>query len=825
MVAKPQKSVETPKPAPRVGEGSSYVRARSPRDSSRAQRRVEEYIKILGLPAGEKVEAFARECAERTQVEDVEVHAKNAVREAQQRIGAWSQEVFEPFGGAPNPLWFRAFLTERPHVFLEDPGVARAEAEGFGDPHSGRLPLAVEFKKQRFDKPRLPRWLRGLLAPILTTAVMVAVVAAATLREQPGALGAAWLVLFSFLFGTTAIGFFTALGGFIERTRSPSSRGLGETSETGVGVPPAVVGLPRSAVGLPRSAVILPIYHEDAARVFANVAAMRESLLASVGGENFEFFVLSDSQDPLAAADEERAFRRVTADISLELPIYYRRRANNERQKVGNLAEFFGRWGERYRYVIVLDADSVMRGATMVELVRRMERSPKLGLLQAPIAQVGGETLLARALQWSTSVAGPLFAEGLARWSGAHGNYYGHNAVIRTRAFLDACSLPSLLGKPPLGGQILSHDFVEAALLCRDGWHVRTATDLEGSYEGLPPTLRDYVARDRRWCQGNLQHLRVVFAPGLRAMSRIHLLLGASSYLMGPAWLLFLGLGVLLSANGTSSAVASAPLLGLSLAFLLGPRLLGVSVTLANRTLRRKHGGAARLLLSTLFEILLSTALSPLLLFHHTRIVVSILSGRSARWSGQKRKASSEVGRILGPELGTTGLGIAIGLGLFRFAPSLLLWLAPVWLPLVLSMPIALLVSSPKLGVVARRLGLLLIASETEPDPILTRSDELLTLTESDLAGRFRDLILDPVLLDAHIRRIAKRSGASNLRALGERALRLGPTGLTDAEQQILMNDAATLSWLHEEAWCHWPVEAWCVARDRPQVPPQVSAS
>jgi len=822
-----------------------------PRESSRALRRVEEYLKVHGL-SGPPAHALARQCAAASFDEDAILHTEGAVREAQRRITAWKAAVFAELDGEPNPLWLRTFLSEKPEVFLADPSVGRTEAAAFGDARSGRIPETLAFRKQSFERPRIPHWLRGLLAPLAMTIVAVGL-GIASFEGSPGLLGGAWLTLFAFLFGTTSIGFFTALSGFVQSLRAEHTRvestgfkstgfkstGLNSTGLNSSRSPERVGPLVSGPAGLPRSAVILPIYHEDAARVFANVAAMRESLEQSPGGENFEFFVLSDSQDPAIAADEERAFRRITADAGSTLPVYYRRRSSNERQKVGNLSEFFGRWGTRYQYVIVLDADSLMRGETMVELVRRMEASPRLGLLQAPITQVGGETLLARALQWSSSIAGPLFNAGLAKWAVSHGNYYGHNAVIRTQAFVDCCSLPALMGKPPLGGAILSHDFVEASLLCRDGWQVRTATDLEGSYEGLPPTLSDYIARDRRWCQGNLQHLRVVFAPGLKMMSRIHLSLGAASYLMGPAWLAFLLLGVILAASGGSSPGQSAPVLALSLACLLGPRLLGVTATLLDGPSRRRHGGALGVLLSVPFEMLFTTALAPILLFHHTRIVIAILRGSTARWSGQNRNASSEIGRMLRAELGTTALGGSLALGLFAFAPKLLLWLAPVWVPLLLAMPIALLASSAKVGSLSRSGRLLLIPSEHEAEPLLVRSDELVVFTESDLAGRFRDLILDPVLLDAHIRRVNTRvSGKAipkpraasrttqqaqetnaDLRALGERALRLGPTGLSDAEQAALMNAPETLLWLHQEAWCHWPVEAWGVARDQPQLP------
>jgi len=455
-----------------------------------------------------------------------------------------------------------------------------------------------------------------------------------------------------------------------------------------------------------------------------------------------------------------------------------------------------------------------------VELIRRIHRAPQVALLQAPIIPIRGRTLLARALQWSTSVAGPLFTRGLMRWSGPHGNYYGHNAILRTRAFLECCALPTLAGRPPLGGPLLSHDFVEAALLCRGDFQVRSTTDLVGSYEELPTTLPEYVTRDRRWCQGNLQHLRVFLSPGLPAMSRLHLLFGAAAYLAGPTWVIFTALGFVLAAQGRLEVSLALGGLALALALLIGPRLLGVVAAARSANGRAGHGGVVRLTASLLLELCLSALLGPLLMLHHTGMVLSITLGKAVTW-GAVRRGSKMAAPFRG-ELANTALGVALALGLSRASLAESAWLAPVWIPLVLAIPTSLLLGSARVGRLLERCGLLLVPSEVHPDPLCQRASELRLLTEGDSAGRFRDLVLDPVLVTAHLKRLAGKIPAPTRHTLCERALQVGPAGLSEAERQALLGDAESLRWLHREAWRAWPTETWELGRHVRQLPAEV---
>jgi hypothetical protein len=304
------------------------------------------------------------------------------------------------------------------------------------------------------------------------------------------------LLLYTILFSWICMSFWTAFMGFFVilfgRDRWAISR------------QPAAP--PDPAAPPPRTAILMPIYNEDSERVFAGLRAIHRSLADTGQLDGFDFFILSDTRDPDVWVEEELRWQDMVRALDGKGRIFYRNRPENTSRKSGNLEDFCTRWGGHYRYMIVLDADSIMKGETLVEMVRLMERHPGVALIQTPPVPVNRESLFARILQFASSIYGRMFTAGLNYWQLGESNYWGHNAIIRVQPFLDHCGLPKLPGREPFGGEILSHDFVEAALLRRAGWEVWLAYDLEGSYEEIPPTLIDYAKRDRRWCQGNLQH-------------------------------------------------------------------------------------------------------------------------------------------------------------------------------------------------------------------------------------------------------------------------------------------------------------------------------
>ena len=296
-----------------------------------------------------------------------------------------------------------------------------------------------------------------------------------------------------------------------------------------------------------RTALLMPTYNEDPAPVFGAACAMMRDLHARGAGEAFDLFLLSDTTRADVWLDEQALVEAARADPDIGGRIFYRHRGRNLRRKAGNIADWVERWGGAYPFMLVLDADSLMQADCIIELARRMEADETLGILQTSPQLIGGATPLARVQQFASRVYGPVLSRGLRAWFGNAGNYWGHNAIIRTRAFADCGGLPELPGKPPFGGLILSHDFVEAAFVRRGGYAVRMADDLAGSFEHAPPNLIELAGRDRRWCQGNLQHARLLGTAGLHPLSRLHLFMGVMSYLASPLWLLFLLAGMSLA--------------------------------------------------------------------------------------------------------------------------------------------------------------------------------------------------------------------------------------------------------------------------------------
>jgi membrane glycosyltransferase len=482
-----------------------------------------------------------------------------------------------------------------------------------------------------------------------------------------------------------------------------------------------------------RTAIVVPIHNEDPARVVNGVEATCRSLLATGEGAAFDLFLLSDSNEPAVIAGEERAVRELRARMPGPVRTRYRRRRENAGRKAGNIADFCRRWGSSYEYMVVLDADSVMEGATLVELVRLMERNPNAGLIQTMPLPVRQASLFGRMQQFANAVHGPMLAAGLSFWQGDAGNYWGHNAILRIRPFMQHCDLPVLPGRPPLGGEILSHDFVEAALLRRGGWDVWLLPHLEGSYEELPGNLIDYAKRDRRWAQGNLQHLRLLGTPGLHGVSRLHLLFGAVAYLASMFWLLMLaaGTGAAIDASGGSAAASQGlvvpeslrtpmahALLGVTLVMLLLPKLLGIGLAMFIRP--QVFSGVGRLVGSGAIETLFSILIAPLMMAFHSLFVAAVVFGRNVTWAAQPREgrvvAWSEAWRRTG---GFVLAATVWALLVAWLAPGFFWWLMPVLASLLLAPALVRWSSSQQAGIWMRRRGLLLAPSEVAPGPVL----------------------------------------------------------------------------------------------------------
>ncbi|MEZ5860294.1 MAG: glucans biosynthesis glucosyltransferase MdoH [Geminicoccaceae bacterium] len=413
------------------------------------------------------------------------------------------------------------------------------------------------------------------------------------------------------------------------------------------------------ATPLGRTAIVMPVYNEDPVATAGALAAMGEGLAELGHGQDFEIFILSDTRDAAHWVRETAVFAALRQRLDGRIAVWYRRRARNTARKSGNLQDFIERWGGRYDHMLSLDADSLMAPETIVEMARRMAAEPRLGLLQTVPVLAGGDTLYARLQQFAGRLHGPAVARGTAAWQGEDGNYWGHNAMLRTTAFAQSAGLPELRGRAPFGGHVLSHDFVEAALLRRAGWIVRMDTDLDGSFEGAPPSLSAAAARDRRWAQGNLQHLKVIGTRGLRWPSRMHFLIGVGSYLASPLWLAMILVGLVLTAQAIFTQPEYFPntyqlfpewprfdalrmrwLFILSIALLLLPKFVGLARALVHRPTRERFGGAQRLIPGAIVEIVLSALYAPVMMLMQTRQLFEILAGRDSGWSAQARNGS-----------------------------------------------------------------------------------------------------------------------------------------------------------------------------------------
>ncbi len=613
----------------------------------------------------------------------------------------------------------------------------------------------------RPSAPRGMAWRRLLVigGAVLLTALATREMGLVLDITRPTALQIILLVLFVLLFAWIALSFVSAVCGFASLLAGGGRR---------LGIDPDAP-LPRLST---RTALLMPVYNEPPERVMAGLQAVHESIAATGAAAHFDVFILSDTTDPDAWVAEEAAFLALRERTGDEQHIFYRRRAKNTERKAGNIAEWVQRFGGAYPHMVVLDADSVMEGAALVRLASAMERHPDVGLIQTLPVIVNGTSLFARLQQFAARVYGPVIAAGIAWWHGAEGNYWGHNAIIRTRAFAEHAGLPTLRGRNPFGGHILSHDFVEAALMRRAGWAVHMVPALRGSYEESPPALTHLAVRDRRWCQGNLQHAAVLPAKGLHPISRLHLLTGIGSYITAPLWLVFLVAGIFGALEARFIRPAYFPsgpslfpdwpvvdpvramwlFIG-TMSLLLVPKLLSWAVVLLHREDRHGIGGTARSFLSMLMETVMAGLLAPVTMLTQSVDVMSILLGRDSGWQPQQRDDGTlrlaEVVRLYWRH---TALGLLLGTGSWLVSPFLALWMLPVTLGLALAVPLAALTA--RQVPLLRHLRLLSIPEETAPPVVLARSNAIRRMLQSDAeeCEAVHRLAADPALLAAHRR-------------------------------------------------------------------------
>jgi membrane glycosyltransferase len=685
--------------------------------------------------------------------------------------------------------------------------------------------MAATFTVEQVDRARVMRR-RITFFTLVFLLTSLATWFMADLLWRDGMAGVEWVVLglFVILFAHIAVGFSTALLGLYVINRNGDPYRITRSIE----------GEPLAGLPLASTAIVMPVFNEDPSRVFEGLRVIYRSLELSGRLENFDFFILSDSNNPNNWIQEEVAWVELCKQLNGFGRIFYRKRRISINKKSGNVADFLRRWGRKYRYMAVLDADSIMTGESLIRLVAMMERNPKVGILQTAPRIVHGVTLYSRLQQFSNRLYSPLFLAGLNYWHQGESNFWGHNAVIRVVPFMEHAALPDLPGREPFGGRILSHDFVEAALMRRAGWRVWLAYDLEGSYEEGPPTLIDSAKRDRRWCQGNLQHSWLLFTRGFHAVNRVHLLMGIMGYLASPLWMLFLLISsihtfrdVVVGRPSEYHGEAYASFFGytfevpqafalflFTLLLLFLPKVISVIIEIKNRR-AVAYGGPLRLVTSTVLEVTVSTLLAPINMMFNTKFVLYILLGQGVAWVTQRREASDDMdwSEAIITHSGQMAFGLVWGVSAFILVPSFFWWLSPVLAGLVFSAPLSIFLGKASFGRRARDLGLFLTPDETQPPQELIRLQRHLEECYRHMQpiAQLRDdygllqAVLDPYVNAAHVSMLRQRQGSHAVRSyfvgLRKKLLAEGPANLTHREKMALLLDAESMIWLHEQLW------------------------
>lgn len=527
------------------------------------------------------------------------------------------------------------------------------------------------------------------------------------------------------------------------------------------------VSINSEALSQQKTAVVMPIYNEDTHRVIAGFEVSLQSLKATGQLKHFDFYLLSDTQDATIASNELSAWHALCERLGdTAKQVFYRRREDNKHRKVGNLTDFCERWGSQYEHMIVLDADSVMTGKCMLELTTSMLNNPQAGLIQTIPIPVRQDTFFGRFLQFASILYSPMLATGSAFWQTDKANYWGHNAIIRVKAFIDCCGLPTLKGKAPFGGEILSHDFVEASLLHSANWDVLLLADIEGSYEEVPSNILDYAVRDRRWVQGNIQHLGLLSSAKLKLMSKLHFLLGATAYISSLIWLSMLALSTIDAVTRALNSdvyfnrayqlfptwqIAKTELIDsllyLTIIILLLPKLMGVIVTLVHR--KQRFGGALKLILGSVIETVFAIIVAPLMMVFHAYFVVCVFLGKKVKWDAQPREGRMVPWKeAFSYTLLSSLIAIVWGSVAYYFTPVFFWWLSPILLGLILAAPIVRYSSSIKLGVKLRQWGIFLCPSEVDNDATLAALKVHLKEIAVPPAGRYSTAI--PLLPQEH---------------------------------------------------------------------------
>ena len=246
----------------------------------------------------------------------------------------------------------------------------------------------------------------------------------------------------------------------------------------------------------------------------------------------------------------------------------------------------------------------------------------------------------------------------------------------------------------------------------RAGFEVRVLPDEEGSWEENPPSLPEFIRRDLRWCQGNMQYFHFLALPGLPTLSRCQLGLAIAMYLSAPAWLVFLALG--LTRPQPFRTDLGITLFIITLAMGLAPKIATLTDVLMRADLRRAYGGTTRIIISVALEFLLTLLIAPVCAVAVTIFLLGLPFGRQVGWTSQQRDVEgvplAMAARRLWPQ---TLLGIALVLWFLQVAPGPIWFWAPLMAGLLGAIPLAMLSAHPPLGRLLSAAGLCRVPEES----------------------------------------------------------------------------------------------------------------
>ncbi|HET7911359.1 MAG TPA: glucans biosynthesis glucosyltransferase MdoH [Pseudolabrys sp.] len=561
-------------------------------------------------------------------------------------------------------------------------------------------------------------WRRGLFA-LLFAATMIGSLGLAACALSPGGLDVAdivLLVLFAVTLPWMIAGLWNAVIGFLimRFARDPIAAVVPEATSIR-GDEPIVAS----------TAIVLCVRNEAPERIVRNLEPMLAGLSTSGFGNCFHLYVLSDTNASSIAVAEEMRIEELAAQWKGRVAVTYRRRAMNTGYKAGNIRDFCERWGGDHELAVTLDADSFMTADAILRLVRLMQANPRLGILQGLVVGLPSTSAFARIFQFGMRLGMRSYTIGSAWWQGDCGPYWGHNAALRLKPFIAHCALPVLSMDGTEDRHILSHDQIEAALMRAAGYEVRVLPEEDLGWEENPPTLLEFIRRDLRWCQGNMQYWRFLVRPGLTAVSRYQLALAIVMFIGSPAWMAILALTALRPFFADASAGfmrgdAGIALFAWVLSMWFAPKIATAADILLRPDLRREFGGTARFVANYWIELVYSLFLVPVLWFGHTMFLIGLLFGRDIGWIGQTRDDHtvplSLAFRSLWPH---TLLGAAVLIALAMTWPAAIPYAAFLAAGLAFAIPFAMVTAWPRAGAFCVRAGIGRLPEETAPPAAL----------------------------------------------------------------------------------------------------------